>query len=174
MIRAKAAKSVSARAKPSVARRPAKPRAKPSRAAKRPKGAPGPERTRKPPVTARVVQGRVPYLEVTVVRPVTENTMVRTFEGVRDTILSSKERRVLVDVSQVSVDLSISDLNDLSKLVGAIGSLLDRLTLVLRLQDIPPEKFFEPSVNNRGVATLVTDDAEEAAYWVTSPLRRIG
>lgn len=38
--------------------------------------------------------------------------------------------------------------------------------LVLRPKDILPDKFFEPSVNNRGLPTLVTNDIDEAIYWL--------
>jgi len=43
--------------------------------------------------------------------------------------------------------------------------------LVLRPQDVLAEKFFEPSVSNRGVPTFVTTDADEGIYWVTAKLR---
>jgi len=119
-----------------------------------------------------MVQGRVAYLEISVAATVTEDSVVGIFESVRKKILGSKLRRVLVDVRQGRVDLTISDLLDLAKRVAALAGSLERLAMVLRPQDLLAEKFFEPSVSSRGIPTLVTVDADEAVYWLTSPLCR--
>ena len=116
--------------------------------------------------------GSIPYLEVTIREPVTEDSVVRVFEQVRDEISSSQAKRVLLDVREGSVALSISDLHGLAKMVATtFVGVLDRLALVLRPQDVLPEKFFEPSVSNRGLPTFVTADPAEAADWIAAKLR---
>jgi hypothetical protein len=40
----------------------------------------------------------------------------------------------------------------------------------MRPQDVLSEKFFEPSVSNRGLPTFVTSDPEEATYWIAAKL----
>ena len=113
---------------------------------------------------------RASYLEISIPMPVTEASMVAVFESVRSELLGSQERRVLVDLRQGQVDLSISDLHDLAKRVATLAGSLEGLALVLRPQDLLADKFFEPSVNNRGIPTLATDDADEAVYWLTTPM----
>ena len=124
-------------------------------------------------LTAKLVEGPIPYLEATVQARVTEETMVSIFERVRDEISRHQVKRVLVDLREGSVDLTISDMLGLAKLVtAALAGILERLSFVVRPQDLLSEKFFEPSVSSRGLPTFVTTDPKEAIYWVTAKLRR--
>jgi hypothetical protein len=60
----------------------------------------------------------------------------------------------------------------LAKMVTAtFAGVMERFALLLRPQDVLSERFFEPSVNHRGLPTLVTTDSEEAAYWIATKLR---
>lgn len=121
---------------------------------------------------ARLIDGSIPYLEVTIRERVSEDSMVRMFEYVRGEISGSHVKRVLVDLREGSVALSISDLHGLAKMVATtFASILQRFALVLRPQDVLAEKFFEPSVSNRGLPTFVTTDPEEATYWITAKIR---
>jgi len=123
---------------------------------------------------ARLIAGSIPYLEVAIREQVSEDSMVRLFENVRSEILRCPVKRVLVDLRQGSVALTFSDLHGLAKLVAtAFVGVLERLALVLRPEDVPAEKFFESSVNNRGLPTWVTADAEEATYWIAAKLRPV-
>jgi hypothetical protein len=141
---------------------------------KRAKASPKPKP--KPPavatVVARLVEGPIPYLEAIVRDRVTEESMVRVFEHVRGEIAVHKAKRVLVDLREGSVALTISDMLGLAKLVAAtFAGVLERLALLLRPQDVLAEKFFEPSVNSRGLPTFVTTDPEEATYWISAKIR---
>ena len=143
---------------------------------KKPKASPSPKR--KPVAAAtlvsRLVEGPIPYLEVTVREPVTEASMVSVFERVRGELSSHQAKRLLVDVREGSVALTISDQLGLSKLVSAaFAGVLERLAFILRPQDVPVEKFFEPSVSNRGLPTFVTTDPAEATYWIAANLRQV-
>jgi hypothetical protein len=123
-------------------------------------------------VLARMVEGPVPYLEVTVRERVTEASMGGVFERVRGEISRYQAKRLLVDVRGGSVALTISDMLGLAKMVTAtFAGVLERFALLLRPQDVLSERFFEPSVNNRGLPTLVTTDSEEAVYWIATKLR---
>ena len=123
-------------------------------------------------VVARLVEGTIPYLEVAIREQVTEALLLPIFERVRGEITQYKAKRLLVDLREGSVALTISDMLGLAKLVGAtFAGVLERFALVLRPQDVLSEKFFEPSVSNRGVPTFVSTDADEAVYWVTAKLR---
>lgn len=141
------------------------------------KAAPKPKR--KPPavvatVGARLVDGPIPYLEVSVRERVTEDSMVRLFEFVRGVLPSHQTKRVLVDLRQGSVALTISDMLGLAKMVATtFAGVLQRFALLLRPQDVLDEKFFEPSVSSRGLPTFVTTDAEEAIYWISEKIRAI-
>jgi hypothetical protein len=137
-----------------------------------------PEPKRKPAVLAtveaRLVDGPIPYLEVRVRERVTEDTMVRLFEFVRGELSGHQTKRVLVDLREGSVALTISDMLGLAKMVATtFAGVLERLALLLRPQDVLDEKFFEPSVSSRGLPTFVTTDAEEAIYWIAEKIRPI-
>ena len=142
-----------------------------------PKSAPKPKRKRAAPaavptVVARLVEGPIPYLEAIVRERVTEASMVRLFEYVRSEIGLHHAKRVLVDMREGSVDLTISDMLGLAKLVTTtFAGVLERFAIVVRPQDLLQEKFFEPSVSNRGLPTFVTTDPEEATYWIAAKIR---
>jgi hypothetical protein len=142
-----------------------------------PKSAPKPKRKRAAPaavptVVARLVEGPIPYLEAIVRERVTEATMVRLFESIRCEVSRHQAKRVLVDLREGSVALTISDMLGLAKLVATtFARVLERLALLLRPQDVLAEKFFEPSVSNRGLPTFVTTDPQEAIYWITAKIR---
>jgi hypothetical protein len=123
---------------------------------------------------ARMVDGPIPYLEVIVRERVTEDTMVRLFEFVRGELSGHQTKRVLVDLRQGSVALTISDMLGLAKMVAtAYAGVLERLALLLLPQDVLDEKFFEPSVSSRGLPTFVTTDPEEAIYWIAEKIRPV-
>jgi hypothetical protein len=130
------------------------------------------KRTPKPPavssVSAQMVETPFPHLEVRIAGPITSDSVVKVFERVRTEInrqLSTK--KVLVDLRQGSIALTISDLHGLAKMVATnfVGA-IDKLAFVMRAQDILPEKFLEPSLTNRGLPTLATEDLDEAIYWL--------
>jgi hypothetical protein len=123
-------------------------------------------------MTARMIEAPDPYLEITMRGPVTEESMVRFFERSRSEVMRQRPKRVLVDLRNASVMLTISDMNALAKMVaGAFVGVIDRLAMTLRREDMPEEKFFEPSVNRRGLPTLVTTDIDDAIYWLAAKLR---
>jgi hypothetical protein len=125
-------------------------------------------------VVARLVDGPIPYLEAIVREKVSEETMVRVFELVRVEILRYQAKRLLVDLREGSVSLTISDMLGLAKLVAtAFAGVLERFALLLLPQDVLAEKFFEPSVSSRGLPTFVTTDAEEATYWISAKIRSV-
>jgi hypothetical protein len=125
-------------------------------------------------VVARLVDGPIPYLEAIVREKVSEETMVRIFELVRVEISRYQAKRVLVDLREGSVSLTISDMLGLAKLVAtSFAGVLERFALLLLPQDVLAEKFFEPSVSSRGLPTFVTTDAEEATYWISAKIRSV-
>jgi hypothetical protein len=145
---------------------------KPSPKASPVKSPPKRKRAANATILARIVEGPVPYLEVTVRERVTEASLGGVFERVRGEIFRYQAKRLLVDVRGGSVALTISDMLGLAKMVTAtFAGVLERFALLLRPQDVLSERFFEPSVNNRGLPTLVTTDSEEAAYWIATKLR---
>jgi hypothetical protein len=106
---------------------------------------------------------------------VTEESMVRLFERVSGEIALHRAKRVLVDVRGGSVALTISDMLGLAKMVAStFAGVLERFALLLRPEDVGAEKFFEPSVSNRGLPTFVTTDPEEATYWIAAKIRQVG
>ena len=144
--------------------------------AKKAKAAPRPKR--KPvavaTVASKLVDGPIPYLEVIVTEKVTEESSVRLFEHVQGEISRLSAKRVLIDVRGGSVALTISDMLGLAKMVAAaFVGILERFALLLRPQDVLAEKFFEPSVNSRGLPTFVTTDPEEATYWISAKIRSV-
>jgi hypothetical protein len=81
--------------------------------------------------------------------------MVRLFEFVRGELSGHQTKRVLVDLREGSVALTISDMLGLAKMVATTyAGVLERLALLLRPQDVLDEKFFEPSVSSRGLPTF--------------------
>ena len=116
--------------------------------------------------------GSIPYLELTIREQVTEDSMVRLFDQARVEISRSQVKRVLVDLREGSVALSISDMLGLAKMVATtFVGVLERFALLLRPQDVLAEKFFEPSVSNRGLPTFETTDPAEAADWIAAKLK---
>jgi hypothetical protein len=146
-------------------------RGKPGRA----KGKPTPgKRAPAASVFARTVEMEVPFLEVVLRERVTEESVVRLFEEIRAEVLRHTPRRVFVDMRESSVELSISDMAGLAKMVGMnFAGAIDRLVLLLRPQDMLAEKFFEPSVSSRGVPTLTTTDLGDALHFLTAKLRPV-
>jgi hypothetical protein len=119
-------------------------------------------------VSSRMVETPFSYLEVRITGPVTGDSVVKVFERVRDEVTRHVSiKKVLVDLRQGSIALTISDMHGLAKMVTTnfVGA-IDKLAFVMRAQDILPEKFLEPSLTNRGLPTLVTDDLDEAVYWL--------
>jgi hypothetical protein len=122
-------------------------------------------------LSVRMVEAAVPYAEVSIQQTVTEDSMERLFEHARAELLRHQPRRVLVDLRDAKVTLSISDLNGLVKLIAAsFAGMVERLGIVLRPADLPLEKFFEPSMSNRGLPTYVTQDYDDAIGWLTTRL----
>ncbi|MBN2573972.1 MAG: hypothetical protein JXP73_05345 [Deltaproteobacteria bacterium] len=145
---------------------------KAKRAAKKARARAKVERPRRPRVLAKTVETPVPFLEVVIRERVTEESMVRIFEQARAEVLRHTSRRVFVDLRESSVDLTISDMAGLAKMVaGAFAGAIDRFVLLMRPQDILPEKFFEPSVSSRGVPTRVTSDLGDALHFLTAKMR---
>jgi hypothetical protein len=118
-------------------------------------------------VSAKMVEAPFPFVEIRIEGPVTEDSVAPVFARVRDEIVRHQPKKVLVDLRQSEVMLTISDMHGLAKMATAslVGS-IDKLALVARAQDILPEKFLEPSLINRGLPTLVTADLDEAVYWL--------
>ena len=101
----------------------------------------------------------------------TEESMVPLFERVQGEISRHKAKRVLVDLREGSVALTISDKLGLAKLVAStFAGALERFALLVRPQDELAEKFFEPSVSTRGLPTFVTTDSVEADYWIAAKI----
>ncbi len=119
-------------------------------------------------VSSHLVEAPFPYLEVRIAGPVTGDSVVNVFERVRDEVTRHLPmRKVLVDLRQGSVALTISDMHGLAKMATtSFVGVIDKLALVTRAQDILPEKFLEPSLINRGLPTRVTEDLDEAIYWL--------
>jgi hypothetical protein len=137
---------------------------------KRPAPKPVPKPAAVPPsVSVRTIDEPATYAEVIVHEPITEHSMERLFQVSAVELLRLRPRRVLVDMSQVPVVLSVSDLNGLAKLVsGSFAGIVERMAMVLRVEDTPPEKFFEPAMRNRGMPTFVCYHRSEAVDWLTA------
>jgi hypothetical protein len=122
-----------------------------------------------PRLTVQMLGGPEPYAEVSIHESVVEASIEGLFEHARGALLRCQPRRVLVDMHDVETKLSISDLNGLAKLIaGSFVGLVERLALVLRPQDLPPEKFFESSMSHRGLPTYVSVDKNDAIDWLTA------
>jgi hypothetical protein len=121
----------------------------------------------------RMVEASPPYAVVSIHEPVTEGSMQRLFEYGRGELLRHQPRRVLLDLRDATVQLSISDMNALVKLIFSnFAGTVERLAIVLRRADEPPEKFVEPSLVHRGLPTLATSDMDDAVEWLTAKLLR--
>ena len=157
---------MSKRAKAKVPRPRARAQAKP-----RPRPRTKPPRPKPATVRVQTVESAVPFLEVTVRERVTEDSMMPIFEQVCAEVLSHNSRRVFVDMREAEIRLTISDMAGLAKLIGgAFAGKVERLVMLMRPEDILPEKFFEPSVTSRGVPTLATSDLGDAMHFLTANL----
>ena len=126
-----------------------------------------------PSVTAQMVAVPVEHLEVQIEGPVTETSIVHVFEQVRDEVARQVVKKVLIDLRQGSVSLTISDMHGLAKMiVQRFAGTIDKIAIVPRSEDIFHDKFLEPSLVNRGLPTLVTSDFEEAIDWLSSRLKQ--
>jgi hypothetical protein len=126
-----------------------------------------------PALTAQMVAVPVDHLEAQIEGPVTETSLVHLFEQVRDEIARHGAKKVLVDLRQASISLSISDMHGLAKLIiQQLAGNIDKMAFVARREDILPEKFLEPSLSNRGLPTLVTEDFDEAIGWLSARLKQ--
>jgi hypothetical protein len=158
------------KARPSAAKRgPTRPSAA-KRGPTRPVAAePGPA----PPRLVQIVEDSPPYAVVSIHEPVTESSMQRLFAYGRGELLRHQPRRVLLDLRDAEVKLSISDMNALVKLiVSSFAGSVERLAIVLRRVDEPPEKFVEPSLTHRGLPTFATSDMDDAVGWIMAKLLR--
>jgi len=96
-----------------------------------------------------------------------ESTMRDLLETIRQEVNAHPIRRILVDLREAEVHLSISDMNGLAKLVLTnFAGVVDKIAIVLRREFILAEKFFEPLLRSKGLPVLVTDDQDEAIYWL--------
>ena len=101
-----------------------------------------------------------------------ESSVADFFRMAGEAIVAANAKRVLVDLRECKVTLSISDMHGLVKMVaGGLSGTMERLSLLLQERDILPEKFFEPALTSRGLPTLATTDPEEAVYWLSTKLR---
>jgi hypothetical protein len=129
----------------------------------------GPVKSKPLNVESVVADTSPSYLAVTVRERVTEASVVSVFEAISREIRQHGSERVLVDLRESSVELTISDIFGVAKLTASVfAGVLQRLALLVRPQDLLAEKFFEPSVSSRGVPAFVTSDAAEAKYWISS------
>jgi len=70
-------------------------------------------------VVARMVEAPIPYLEVAIREHVTEDSLQPLFEHVQGEITRYQANRLLVDLREGSIALTISDMLGLAKLVAA-------------------------------------------------------
>jgi hypothetical protein len=123
-------------------------------------------------VTSVMPDDPVPHLLLRVSGVLDENSMPDFFGSASQSVLTSKAKRVLVDLRGSKVTLTISDMHDLVKMAAtAFSGVVERLAIVMIESDILPEKFFEPALTSRGLPTLATSDYDEALYWLSSKLR---
>jgi hypothetical protein len=123
-------------------------------------------------VTAVSIEAPVPHLQLRVSGVLDESSMAGFFEKAGEEVRAAKAKRVLVDLRECKVTLSISDMHGLVKMVASeFSGTVERLSLLLQERDILPEKFFEPALTSRGLPTLATTDDEEALYWLSTKLR---
>jgi hypothetical protein len=124
------------------------------------------------PVTAVSVETPVPHLLVRMVGVVDESSVTDFFRTAGEKIRAVQAKRVLVDLRECKVTLSISDMHGLAKLVASdFSGTVERLSVLMQERDILPEKFFEPALTSRGLPTRVTSDHEDAVYWLSTKLR---
>jgi hypothetical protein len=118
-------------------------------------------------VTAMPVETPFPCLEIRITGPVNEHSVGEVLEAVAEKVHHHQLGKVLVDLRQGAVDLTLSDKHGLAKMVATrFAGVVERVALVVRPADLLPEKFFEPTVRSRGLPMLVTDDIDEATYWL--------
>jgi hypothetical protein len=123
-------------------------------------------------VSSKMVQESFPYLELRIACAVDETSIEGVFERVRQEVIRQKPKKILVDLREGSVVLTISDLLSLAKkVIRDFSGSIERWAVVLQSKDLMKEKFFEPSVTTRGLPTLVTSDIDEAIYWLGTKLR---
>ena len=148
--------------------------ARPAPAKRGPTPSVPPKPAPKPQLLVRMAETSPPYAEVSIHEPVTEGSMERLFEYARGELLRHRPRRVLLDLRDAPVTLSISDMNAMVKLIAAnFAGSVERLAIVLRPVDEPPEKFVEPSLTHRGLPTFATSDMDDAVGWITAKLWRL-
>jgi hypothetical protein len=137
--------------------------------ATRPASRPSRQRTA---IVVKVVEDPVPHLLVQLSGVLDESSMASIFERAKERVAAANAKRVLIDMRECRVALSISDLHGLVKMVAAaFAGTVERLAVVLQERDILPEKFFEPALTSRGLPTLATPDYAEGVYWLSSKLR---
>lgn len=129
----------------------------------------------KPPsvtFTTALSEQPAPHLLLRASGVIDEDSVSSFFERVSPILAASKAKRILVDLRECNVILSISDMHGLVKMAArGFSGLVDRLALVLKNGDILPEKFFEPALTSRGLPTFATTDYDEALYWIAAKLR---
>jgi len=124
------------------------------------------------PVTAMLVEAPVPHLLVRMSGLLDESSAADFFQRAGREITASNAKRVVVDLRECKVTLSISDMHGLVKMAASgFSGAVERLALVLQERDILPEKFFEPALTSRGLPTLATADYDEAVDWLSAKLR---
>lgn len=123
-------------------------------------------------VTGSLTDVPVAHLQLRAFGVLDEDSVADFFARASQSVLASKAKRVLVDLRDSKVTLTISDMHDLVKMAATgFSGVVDRLAIVLTENDILREKFFEPALTSRGVPTLATIDYDEALYWLSSKLR---
>ena len=91
-----------------------------------------PPTTEEPAVDSTVVDTSPPYLAVRIRASVNEESMVPVFEAIRQEIRRNGAHRVLVDLRESSVELSISDMLGIAKMTASTFSgVLERLALLV-------------------------------------------
>jgi hypothetical protein len=123
-------------------------------------------------VVATLVEEPIPHLLVQISGVLDADSMAGIFKRAGERVAAANLKRVLVDMRECRVALSISDMHGLVKMIAAaFAGTVDRLAVVLQARDILPEKFFEPALTSRGVPTLATPDFDEGLYWLSARLR---
>jgi hypothetical protein len=123
------------------------------------------------PITVVSLDSLAPHLLLRASGVLDEGSLAGFFKSASEQIAASGAKRVLVDLRECELTLSISDMNGLAKMVASsFSGSLERMAVVLRPRDILTEKFFEPALTSRGLPTLVASDYDDAVYWLGAKL----
>ena len=115
-----------------------------------------------------LIEARPQYLFTKFAGPFTYSFASAGFKQVAEATEKHKCSRVLIDVTGLTGEIGIMDLHDLGVELAALQKYFTRIAMLVRPDQLLPDRFMQNVVRNRGLDGTGFVDLSEAEAWLTN------